>query len=696
MTHPLDRVYRFETAAQWGAGDALGLRRIGAAGLSTPGSLRAARLGGTSAADANAILARDTGGRVLWLLADGRLQRLSDGLPVTVAVLPPDAARGAVRLIWGQRTGWLVTGDGGLARIDSASGSETGRFEAEGWHIADAIADRCDGVIAVETRGDLFRLRRIRDDGEVHPDRPEHPLSGSIRAARDLHDGAATLVITEPDGHWRVVSMPPDGSLPETPVHRTDPRPAAGGPVALSSDGRLTLVTPDRRAVFPVAEGRGEPVTQPEPGCTFGEITDLIATREGLVAATTEGLFALTFEDTETPPRRGLWLSPVLRSPLAERSGWQRADLTAHLPEGAELRISARGFDTATAAGEARDAVLAGPLNHAEALAWEPEPPTRHPGRGAVAQYRHYLGEIGAEYLVLRVEITVPAGRGPARLDRFRVLYPNRSLIEMLPAIYRDGGRSEKQMRRALAGVQAMIDEIDDRISEGAARIDPETADDQWTGFLMHWLGHGALARLRPADRRAVLTALPALMQARGTRAALARLLEILAPGAWAIEDAAEGPATWLLSAPDDPAGPRLGDATRIGHTAPKPFRAGACTRLGDHALGTGCGGEAESAGCGARVVVRLFGTSVVARLRPFLDPIARLFAPAHTRLDWKLGDHRPGPGLGAVGLGAITLDSGGSRALGAWPLPVSDPTDPSDSAPVLDRAVLDGTLTLA
>ena len=717
MTHPLDRVYLYDTPEQWGAGWSAGLRRGTGGGLQTPGALSVERLSGTTSEDGGALLARDPAGRLLWLRQDGTLLRLANGARVTVARLAADMAADAVRLLWGQRTGWIVAA-GQLFRIDTGSGAATGTFSSPHWHVVDAVADECDGVVAVEIRRttsqeadapDEVRLRRIRADGPVHPGPVRHPImrGHDLRAARRLDHGRALLVISAPDkGAWSVLALSLDGAATDLGRFPGDGEEVPGGPLALSGDGRLTLAGPDRRSVFAVDAGRIEPGEPLEPQDAFGPVRDLIDDGEALVVATAAGLFTLRRNPESAPARHASWVSPVMRSPIGDRRGWQRADLVATLPKGAEITIAARGFGAPSAAVAASEAFREGSQRILDDAYWAGAGLSLHRGTGRQERLRHYLGEIDEEYLLLRITVSVPACRGAARLDRLRVLYPNRSLIEMMPAIYRAGDQSERQVRRALAGLQAMIDEIDDTISDATRRLDPDRSDALWTGFLLHWLGHGALARLPLPDRRGVLKALPGIMARRGTEAGLARLLDVLAPGAYSIEDAAAGPADWLLSGACDPAAAQLGRTTRAGHTDPDPLRLGRChgsaaTALGSYRLGRGCGGETTQ-GCSSAVTVRFFGgADLETRLAPFLDPIRRLLAPAHTRLNFVFGDHRPEAGLAtgpdAPRLGTMTLDTGGSRSLGDWALPGHDtgPDHPEDDA-VLDRATLNGSLTLA
>ncbi|SPH23953.1 hypothetical protein DEA8626_03030 [Defluviimonas aquaemixtae] len=705
MTHPRDRVYRFETAAQWGAGAGVGLvlreEAGGVARLDVPGAPVAERLPGTTDADARALLARDPAGRLIWLRRDGGVFVDDDGRAIRLARIPPGLAGSATRLIWGQRFGWVLA-EGQIVRIDTATGQRLGVFAQDGWQPEGIAADTCDGLLIVERRDEERRLRRLRSDGVSHPETVELPAKGRILVGKSATDGRLRLVRIDPgdDEGWTliVVDLAKRAFVPHE--KEAKPKPDPEGPVALRDGGAVALKDAEDGGIFEAGPGHVGPVLKPlwnEGACKIGHITDLQSDGDCLVASTETGLWRICDSHEASSARRVAWLSPVLRSPLGERSGWQRADLTVVAPEGAEITIAACGFTGAPHARATRQDVMSTELKVFEDAGWDATPISRHYGRGGSSVCRHYLGEIGAEFLLLRVTVEVPACAGPASLGALRVLYPDRSLIEHLPAIYRDGARSERQMRRALAGFQAVVDDIDDKITAATDRVDPATADPLWSRFLLHWLGHGDLSRLPFEKRRALLADLPGAMQMRGTRAGLERVMESLAPGAFAIEDGAEGPADWLLPAADDPAGGRLGRDTRLPKVRRHPWTLGCTAPLGTGRLGRDCGVVSGTL-CSATITVRLFGSAKLKEeLSPFTAAIARNFAPANTRVrcDFTAHDPRPGLGLGPA-VGEITLGPDDSRALGAWTLPDAGTRSARPDEPArLDQANLNGNLVL-
>ena len=702
MTHPLDKVYRFSTAQHWGRGHArnflFGDGPRG--GLVAPGLLEArtvARGDAGSKHDPVTItaLAADPCGDVLWLQSDGRLHRLHEGRSFLVARLPASAGR----LIWGQLAGWLA-GGGTLLRIDTRDGARTGSFAAPGWRVVDAVQDRCDGVIAVESRDATMRLRRLRADGRSRVLATVDGLPEPLAALRWQTEDRVHLVLVD-SGVLRVAVLAMDGSIvSDTPYPGLDP----AGPAAMEAPGRLVLAHRDA-GVFAIAHGLAEPVRRIASADPVPAFAALVSARGTLYAAAGRRLLALSEAPGAAGAETSVYYSPVLQSPPGDRSGWLRADIRADLPRGARVRVASRGLADLAAADAYAKALHSDPGGVLESGNWPEESASNHFGDGERGALRHYLGHETAEFLALRIELSTPAGAGPAAITGMDVLYPNRSLIDDLPAIYRNGTSSEAQFRRMLAPFQALVDEIDDRIGEGARRADPAHADDLWSGFLLSWLGHGDLASLPSDRRRALLRALPEALRRRGTLAGLTRVMDCLVPDGYAIEDGGLAPDVWVLSAAGDPAGARLGRETAAGVHRPLALALGACTTpLGGAVLKEACLDPGRLSVCSADVIVRVFGGPAIRDLlEPFAARIARSFAPANTRLRFVFGDHDPPqllerarpavPGDDPEAL--FTLDDHRSRALGAWRLPRAGSAAP-DSPAVLDEAHLDGTLTLA
>ena len=139
------------------------------------------------------------------------------------------------------------------------------------------------------------------------------------------------------------------------------------------------------------------------------------------------------------------------------------------------------------------------------------------------------LFDARAEHLWLRVKLGAPAGVAMPRLSLLRVLYPDRSLMQALPAIYRN--EQPRDFLRALVGVlETTTQGIDRRIATLGRLIDPATADAEWLDYTARWLGLPWDDGLALAQKRALMRAAPAILSTRGTRQALLTLLACLFP----------------------------------------------------------------------------------------------------------------------------------------------------------------------
>ena len=698
MTHPDDRVYRFRRLVHWGRGHGENLMFGSGAdeALSTATALRARRVGPLPGCERVRGLARDPAGRLIVVGDEGGLWALHGDTTVRIGAVSPGLVDGFRRLILGQRVGWIAS-DGGIVRFDRASGEGTGDFAVSGCAVVDAVPDFCDGVIVTEepATGGPARLRQIRPEGGARV-LPVSLATERVVAAVRHGDRGPIHIVDLGSGGWKVHRIEPgDGSV-RASAYALDPARTPSRIVTADGPGRLVFAAADR-AVFSAAEGLLEPRVAIDGPRSMGAIVDLMSVDARLYAATAAALFLVEADASAASHLEARYRTPVLRSPLGDRQGWQRADLFAELPEGAQVTIRSRGFARRLDADHYQGLLRANPADPFVLNGWSEETASVHDGAGDPGPLRHFLGQVGDEYLALQIDISLPAGARPIRIAGLDVLYPDRSLIGELPDLYATGGAGELKVRRMLAPFQALADEIDDLIGAAVRRVDPETADELWAGFLLGWLGHGTFAGL-PADlRRALLRAMPEILPRRGTLAGLARVMAALAPRGFRIEDASLRPDIWVLPRPDDPVGARLGCDTAAAHHRPEPLVLGGCPSLGSAVLGDACFDPAALRTCGASVTVFVYGSDAAeAEIGPFVDRIVAAFVPANTRVRFAFGATPPPDTLGAEPSDdrLLTLDAGTDPRLGAWTLPGSGPS--ADRGPrTLDDAVLDGSLIL-
>ncbi|MGY4404081.1 phage tail protein [Bradyrhizobium sp. USDA 3315] len=258
--------------------------------------------------------------------------------------------------------------------------------------------------------------------------------------------------------------------------------------------------------------------------------------------ATDSGLWRLGDGAEEAAATTAWLITPMLTSPAGgERRGWSRAELTMDLPRGAALEVSYASTDdpnlarAVDAVSEDTDLTVA----RRQELIWQ-----LLGGDEDDARKRSFtvLGPAGSEgaiavplfgtqdqWLWLRLRLDVPASAPPPRLTALRVLYPEISLMERLPAMFNGPKHDPAGVLRRLVGVlEATTQNIDAAIDGIGRQLDAGHAPECWLDYLGRWFDlpwHDAL----PADsKRRLLRSASELIAQRGTRAGLIVLLKCL------------------------------------------------------------------------------------------------------------------------------------------------------------------------
>jgi phage tail-like protein len=135
-------------------------------------------------------------------------------------------------------------------------------------------------------------------------------------------------------------------------------------------------------------------------------------------------------------------------------------------------------------------------------------------------------------YIWVSISLSAAPGSRLPRLTKLDVLYPGRTLMENLPAIYQSEETKLGSFLRALVGVfETTTQGLDERIGSMGSQINPSTAPEPWLNFIARWLGVPWDDELPLKLKQAIINHAPELSKARGTRAALEALLEALLPG---------------------------------------------------------------------------------------------------------------------------------------------------------------------
>lgn len=244
-------------------------------------------------------------------------------------------------------------------------------------------------------------------------------------------------------------------------------------------------------------------------------------------------------------------ITPRLSSPrTADAGGWLRAELSANLPRGALVSIEYAAQDDADVLDDAERIARNPALTPARRLAelsrvlqpWSRavEYTGSQADGAAPLQLSAPLFNAGAAGMWLRITMKSAAGGAAPVLRQLRVHYPERSLMQHLPAIYRKD--DAPQFMRALVGVlETTTQQLDRRIATLGSLLHPQTADEAWLDATARWLGLPWNDALALEQKRRLLRDGHRILALRGTRAGLAALLAALTgsqPGRFRILDA--------------------------------------------------------------------------------------------------------------------------------------------------------------
>jgi len=277
-------------------------------------------------------------------------------------------------------------------------------------------------------------------------------------------------------------------------------------------------------------------------------VTGLVGTRERIYVTGRRGL--LRFDATRTVPEgvepvRCTLITPMLHSPDREdQRRWLRIEATATLPEGSTIELSYAATDNV----EIRDRLMTIAANESLTTAQrmsqllnEPDVwqnPTVFQGAGMDStvtdtMFSAKLFDVRTPYLWVCITMTAAAGARMPVLSELAVLYPGRTLMEHLPAIYqREESNAGSFLRGLVGALETTTQGLDAKIAAIGRQIHPSTAPERWLDFTARWLGVPWDDGLRSEQKRAIVMRAAELAKWRGTRTGLELLLDCLMPGA--------------------------------------------------------------------------------------------------------------------------------------------------------------------
>ena len=292
-----------------------------------------------------------------------------------------------------------------------------------------------------------------------------------------------------------------------------------------------------------VAAAAGRPSRLLVTGVAADREAVYVATRSGIAGSTGGDLRRYRLADSVpegSAAMEAMLVTPVLSAPeTTDGLRWLRIEAKAELPAGTTVEISYAATDDADLiermraiandervprADRARQLRLLGVWS--EPMAFHGADP-----RAAERLYAVPLHDLRVDHLLVSVGLRAAPGSRLPTLRSLAILYPGRSLMDHLPALYRRDAEEPGDFLRQFVGLlDATSNELDERIASLGRNIDPRTATGPWLDYVARWLGLPWNDALAIAQKRCIVQHAAELARTRGTRNGLERLLECLMP----------------------------------------------------------------------------------------------------------------------------------------------------------------------
>ncbi|MBJ6127198.1 phage tail protein [Microvirga splendida] len=278
-------------------------------------------------------------------------------------------------------------------------------------------------------------------------------------------------------------------------------------------------------------------------------VDDLAVGANSLWLATPDGLCRLD-EGGGASEAISVIQTPLLQSPVGEQGrGWLHAEIDMDLPKSASISASFASTNDPRIAAEIRAIEGDTSLSQSDRLerVWSLLDTGQASARAIVLPGRTVpsplspndpmmpplavpLFDTSDGWLALRLKVTVPPEVQPPTLRELRVLYPERSLMAYLPAIYSDPENDPERLLRRIVGViETTTQQIDRSIASIGSRLDARTAPTEMLDYLGSWLKLPWHSGLEEWSKRQILGSAGVLLAWRGSRRGLAQLLACLA-----------------------------------------------------------------------------------------------------------------------------------------------------------------------
>lgn len=635
------RRFRFATAAQWRAG-LLSRAQLGTEGTIAPAATWAEPPARWQPSGHAAAIAPD--GTIHWVGTAGEL--LSAEPKDEPRARPAPAAIASARhLAAGRVQLWAADERPRLHAVLRADLALRLAVVLPATRIVDLAADGRDGVWVLVEAGAQARVLHVDCAGHTVGRIDLPPALGRPGGIAYL-SRVERLVLIAADRanlHW----IDPSGNAPrlDTSLHGAALCPVAS---AIAADGdRVAVGGIGERSKTPwvaTFDAQADPIGVLEPA---EPPLELALGRDALLVTTASAALRYARADDAQPAARetaATFVTPALHSPpAAGRAPWLRAEALAALPAGASIELAWTATDDPSLR-DAAEAILhdqtSPPLARWQRLQarldWSAPLRFEREGDGETLAALP-LHDLRASWLWIACTLVTAPGAAAPRLQSLEVLYPDASLMDSLPAIYRRQAEQPGDFLRGLVGVlETTTQGFDARIGALGSLLDPASTGERWLDAIARWLSLPWDDSLKPAAKRALLGAADTLPAQRGTRLGLETLLACVLPAGRARVIDLTADHGYARLAGDGADGARL--PALLAGLPPRAMVLGSRARLGRAKLPR----EGEAADCGER-----FAGSVLVEVRasiaerrewqPWLAALIEAMTPltARVRLRW-------------------------------------------------------------
>lgn len=412
--------------------------------------------------------------------------------------------------------------------------------------IIDIADDGHDGVWLLERIGEAHALTRVNCKGTKIATTHLPGELGEIVQLVGTRGGRQLLLLTQGGERLTVLASGDLTVLRNLSIADLSPQPRADQLVSDGAD-RLALWSTNGSPPYhlSILDGDGDRVDElalqaNPPVPAFQMPVRFVALADNALSlATQDGLWRLdSGDESRAREADSVLLTPQLLSPeVGTERGWLRAELDLDLPVGTLLEVQPAGTGDAAIAAKVSSIAVDPNLSaeHKQARMWELLN-VRESQRIAITgptlravPVAIPLFESADRFLWLRVRLVTPSGVTPPALNELRVLYPNLSITDQLPAVFRGERNDPTGFMRRLAGVlETTTQSVDLKIRQIAKVLDTQRTTAEWLDYLARWLDLPWDDGLPEDTKRRLLESSGPLLSMRGTRSGLLLLLSSL------------------------------------------------------------------------------------------------------------------------------------------------------------------------